>query len=59
MFDFSKFAGLDVVDEAADRDVGDEGVMLDAGDLAADVALKIGEGMEVSGADGGGPGFFF
>ena len=57
--DFIEFAGFDVVDEAADRNVGDEGVMLDAGDLAADVALEIREGVEVGGGDGGGAGLFF
>ena len=57
--DFGEFAGFDVVDEAADRDVGDEGMMLDAGDLAADVALEILERMEVIGRDGRETGFFF
>jgi hypothetical protein len=50
--DFCEFAGFYVVDEAAYRDIADVGVVLDAGDLAADVLLEIFEGVEVRWDDG-------
>jgi hypothetical protein len=59
LVDFAEFAGLDVVDEAAHRDLGNERMVLDAGDLAADVAFEIDEGMEVIGRDGGETGLLF
>ncbi len=45
--DFGELAGFYVVDEAAHRDVLDVRVILDAGDLAADILLDIPEGVEV------------
>ena len=45
--DFGELAGLYVVDEAAHRDVADVWVVLDAGDLAANILLNVLEGMKV------------
>ena len=57
--DFGELAGFYVVDEAAHGDVPDVGVVLDAGDLAADILLDVLEGMEMRWADGGDSGFLF
>ena len=45
--DFGELAGFYVVDEAAHGDVVDVRVVLDAGDLTADILLGVLEGMEV------------
>jgi hypothetical protein len=45
--DFGELAGFYVVDEAAHGDVAHIGVVFDAGDLAADILLKVLEGVEV------------
>jgi hypothetical protein len=51
--DFGELARFYVVDEAAYGDVADEGMIFDAGDLAADILLDVFEGMEGGGRDGG------
>src|ERR1700675_1519125 len=45
--DFGELAGFYVVDEAAHGDVLDIRVVLDAGDLAADILLDVLEGVKV------------
>ena len=45
--DFGELAGFYVVDEAAHGDVVDVRVVLDAGDLAADILLDVLEGVKV------------
>jgi hypothetical protein len=50
--DFCELGGFYVVDEAAHGDVPDVGVVLDAGDLAADILPGVLEGMGVSWRDG-------
>jgi hypothetical protein len=45
--DFGELAGLYVIDEAAHRDVADVRVVLDAGDLAANILLNVLEGVKV------------
>ena len=50
--DFCELAGFYVVDEAAHGDVPDVGMVLDAGDLAADILLGVLEGVEVRWGNG-------
>src|ERR1700722_2326147 len=57
--DFGKLAGFYVVDEAAHGNALNVGVVLDAGDLAADILLNVLEGVEVSWRDGGDAGLVF
>ena len=51
--DFGELAGIYIVDEAAHGDVADVRVVLDAGDLAADILLNVLEGVKVRWGYGG------
>ncbi len=57
--DFGELAGFYVVDEATYGDVADVRVVLDAGDLAADILLDVLEGVEVRWRYCGDTGFLF
>jgi hypothetical protein len=57
--DFGELAGFYVVDEATYGDVADVRVVLDAGDLPADILLDVLEGVEVRWRYCGDTGFLF